>query len=98
LIYFPEQPGRATRERIDDAQAGLIERLAADPWVGFVLVGSETEGALVLANAGDVASSTTPSTARIRSHHSARTRPTTFGGSTRSRPSATSWSTAPSTH
>jgi hypothetical protein len=52
LIYFPEQPGRATRERIDDAHAGLIERLAADPWVGLVLVGSETEGALGLGQRG----------------------------------------------
>lgn len=52
LIYFPDLPGRATRERIEDAHPGLVERLAADPWIGFVLVRSETDGALVLGQRG----------------------------------------------
>ncbi len=48
LISFPREPGRLTLERIDALHPGLIAELRAHPGVGFLLVRSEQQGALVL--------------------------------------------------
>jgi uncharacterized membrane protein YvlD (DUF360 family) len=48
LISFPREPGRLTRERIDDLHPRLIPTLREHPGVGFLLVRSENHGALVL--------------------------------------------------
>lgn len=48
LISFPKEAGRLSRERIDLLYPRLIEGLRTHPGVGFVLVRSETDGAVVL--------------------------------------------------
>lgn len=52
LITFPREPGRLTRERLDRLHPGLIDRLRAHPGIGFVLVDTESDGALVLGRDG----------------------------------------------
>ena len=53
LITFPREPGRLTRERINQLYPDLLDRLRAHPGVGFVLVDSE-QGGLVLGPDGFV--------------------------------------------
>jgi uncharacterized membrane protein YvlD (DUF360 family) len=52
LITFPRQPGRLSRERIDELYPALIPALREHPGIGFVLVRSEAEGAIVLGAGG----------------------------------------------
>ena len=52
LVSFPREPGRLSKERIDQLYPQLIEELRSHPGIGFVLVRSDTEGALVLGPAG----------------------------------------------
>jgi uncharacterized membrane protein YvlD (DUF360 family) len=52
MVYLNAWPGRATLEAISDAHPGLVERLAAHPGVGFVMVRSEARGPLVVGPAG----------------------------------------------
>lgn len=44
LVTFPREPGRLTRERIDDLHPGLLETLRNHPGIGFVLVDSDHGG------------------------------------------------------
>jgi uncharacterized membrane protein YvlD (DUF360 family) len=48
LISFPHEPGRVTLERIDALYPDLIPMLRAHPGIGFALVRSERDGAVVL--------------------------------------------------
>ncbi|WP_257232305.1 phage holin family protein [Streptomyces sp. Rer75] len=48
LISFPDVPGRMSREAVDRRHPALLHTLANHPGVGFLLVRSETEGAVVL--------------------------------------------------
>jgi uncharacterized membrane protein YvlD (DUF360 family) len=52
LISFPREPGRLSRERIDALYPRLIEGLRRHPGIGFVLVRSDSEGAVVLGPRG----------------------------------------------
>ncbi|MFI0774552.1 phage holin family protein [Streptomyces sp. NPDC021212] len=52
LISFPDVPGRMSREAIDRRYPALLHTLANHPGVGFLLVRSETEGAVVLGAKG----------------------------------------------
>jgi uncharacterized membrane protein YvlD (DUF360 family) len=52
LITFPRLPGRATLEQIEHERPGLVDELRAHPGIGFVLVRSEADGAVVLGPAG----------------------------------------------
>ena len=52
LISFPREPGRVTRERIDELYPSLIPALLAHPGIGFALVRSESDGALALGASG----------------------------------------------
>ncbi len=52
LISFPRQPGRLTREQIEELHPGLIDGLRNHPGIGFVLVRSESGGAVVLGAGG----------------------------------------------
>jgi uncharacterized membrane protein YvlD (DUF360 family) len=52
LVYFPRLPGRLTAEEIERHHPGLLAGLAGHPGVGFVMVRSEAEGAVVLGSAG----------------------------------------------
>jgi len=52
LISFPLEPGRVTLERIEALYPGLIAALRAHPGIGFLLVRSETHGAVVIGPAG----------------------------------------------
>ncbi len=52
LISFPRDPGRVSLEQIERDRPGLIEALRTHPGVGFVLVRSESDGAVVLGGAG----------------------------------------------
>jgi hypothetical protein len=52
LIYLADWPGRLSLEGISQVYPGLIEGLAAHDGVGFVLVGSERLGPVVLGAAG----------------------------------------------
>jgi uncharacterized membrane protein YvlD (DUF360 family) len=48
LVSFTDLPGRATRQRIDDAHPGLVDGLRRHPGIGFVLVRDEDLGDVVL--------------------------------------------------
>ncbi|MEU1803568.1 phage holin family protein [Streptomyces sp. NPDC019937] len=48
LISFPDVPGRMSREAIDRRHPALLRTLANHAGIGFLLVRSETEGAVVL--------------------------------------------------
>ncbi len=48
LISFPREPGRVTRERLDEIHPELIDSLRNHPGIGFILVRSETDGPVVL--------------------------------------------------
>lgn len=52
LIYLAARPGRLTLEEIAALHPGLVEGLVAHPGIGFALVRSGPEGALVLGRAG----------------------------------------------
>ena len=48
LIAFPRLPGRVTREEIDRRYPELLPALLAHPGIGFALVRTEYDGAIVL--------------------------------------------------
>jgi uncharacterized membrane protein YvlD (DUF360 family) len=52
LISFPREPGRVSLERIEQLHPGLLATLRDHPGIGFVLVRSERDGALVLGRDG----------------------------------------------
>jgi hypothetical protein len=52
LISFPRTPGRLTLEEIERQHPGLVASLAAHPDIGWVMVRSEAEGAVVLGAQG----------------------------------------------
>jgi uncharacterized membrane protein YvlD (DUF360 family) len=52
LISFPRLPGRVTRETLDERYPQLLDALRAHPGIGFVLVRSERDGAVVLGARG----------------------------------------------
>ena len=52
LVFFPREPGRATREWIDERYPLLIPTLRDHPGIGFLLVRSAGAGAVVLGAAG----------------------------------------------
>jgi uncharacterized membrane protein YvlD (DUF360 family) len=52
LISFPREPGRVSLERIEAMHPRLIPALREHPGVGFLLVRSEDDGAVVLGSGG----------------------------------------------
>jgi hypothetical protein len=52
LIYLPISTERLTFEEIEDAHPRLLETLAAHPGIGFVMVRSQADGAVVLGGGG----------------------------------------------
>jgi len=52
LIYLPAGTGRLSAEQITASHPRLLDTLAAHPGVGFVMVRSEHQGALVIGGAG----------------------------------------------
>jgi len=52
LISFPREPGRVTLEQIEARRPGLLDALRTHPGIGFVLVRSERDGAVVLGARG----------------------------------------------
>jgi uncharacterized membrane protein YvlD (DUF360 family) len=52
LITFPREPGRVTLERLEQLHPRLIPALRDHPGIGFVLVRSERDGAVVLGKEG----------------------------------------------
>ncbi|MGK3104002.1 phage holin family protein [Streptomyces sp. WAC05858] len=52
LVSFPDVPGRMSREQIDARHPALLRTLADHPGVGFLLVRSEAQGAVVLGAEG----------------------------------------------
>jgi uncharacterized membrane protein YvlD (DUF360 family) len=52
LVYFPPSAERLTLEAIEALYPGLVRSLADERWVGFVLVRSTSDGALVVGAQG----------------------------------------------
>jgi uncharacterized membrane protein YvlD (DUF360 family) len=52
LITFPREPGRVTLERLEELHPRLIPALRDHPGIGFVLVRSDRDGAVVLGKQG----------------------------------------------
>lgn len=52
LISFPREPGRVTLEQLEARRPGLLDGLRSHPGIGFVLVRSEADGAVVLGPRG----------------------------------------------
>jgi hypothetical protein len=52
LITFPREPGRVTLERLEQLHPRLLPALREHPGIGFVLVRSERNGAVVLGESG----------------------------------------------
>jgi hypothetical protein len=52
LISFPREPGRVSRERIDELYPSLLPALRGHPGIGFALVRSEREGPVALGPRG----------------------------------------------
>ncbi|WP_129844240.1 alkaline phosphatase family protein [Streptomyces sp. RFCAC02] len=52
LVSFPDLPGRADRETIEDRHPGLLRVLTDHPGIGFVLVDSARHGPVVLGAGG----------------------------------------------
>ena len=52
LISFPREPGRVTLERLEEICPQLLPTLAGHPGIGFVLVRSEADGAVVVGTRG----------------------------------------------
>lgn len=53
LVSFPREPGRVSRERIEELHPALLPALRGHPGIGWVLVRSQREGALVLGPNGE---------------------------------------------
>src|SRR3954454_2427340 len=53
LVYFTEPAQRLTRERLDEAFPRLLPELVANEHMGFVLVATERDGAVVLGRDGE---------------------------------------------
>jgi hypothetical protein len=51
-VSFPREPGRVTRERMRELHPRLLSALLEHPGVGFVLVRSQDDGAVVLGAEG----------------------------------------------
>jgi len=47
FVYFPQLPGRASREEVERMYPGLIRRLATHDSIGFVVVRSDRHGLVV---------------------------------------------------
>ena len=78
LISFPREPGRLTLERIEELYPALIPALREHPGIGFLLVRSERDGAVVLGSSGRQLSRRGPGRGRrTRSLRSAPTQPRT---------------------
>ncbi|HTB50417.1 MAG TPA: phage holin family protein [Solirubrobacteraceae bacterium] len=52
LIYLPASPERLTVEQINEVHPRLLDTLAAHPGIGYVMVRSRENGALVIGGAG----------------------------------------------
>ena len=52
LVSFPRTPGRLTLEVVEQQHPGLVASLAANPDIGWVMVRTEAEGAVVLGAEG----------------------------------------------
>jgi uncharacterized membrane protein YvlD (DUF360 family) len=52
LVYFPREPGRLSRERLEALYPGLLDTLRQHPGIGFCLVRSETRGGMVIGREG----------------------------------------------
>jgi len=52
LISFPREPGRMSLESIRERYPALIDTLREHPGIGFLLVRSEADGAIVIGSAG----------------------------------------------
>ena len=52
LISFPREPGRLSREQLEQLYPGLLPALREHPGIGFVLVRSQEHGAVVLGAEG----------------------------------------------
>jgi uncharacterized membrane protein YvlD (DUF360 family) len=52
LVSFPREPGRVTLERLTELHPRLLDALRAHPGIGFVLVRSELDGAVVFGPRG----------------------------------------------
>jgi uncharacterized membrane protein YvlD (DUF360 family) len=52
LVSFPREPGRVTLERLEQLHPRLIPALREHPGIGFVLVRSDRDGAVVLGPRG----------------------------------------------
>ncbi len=52
LVYLPATAGRLTQEQIDEAHPLLLQTLATHPGVGWIMVRSQTHGALVIGASG----------------------------------------------
>ena len=52
LISFPREPGRVTLEQIEARRPGLLDALRTHEGIGFLLVRSERDGAVVLGSRG----------------------------------------------
>lgn len=52
LVYLPSSPERLTAEQIAEAHPRLLDTLASHPGIGYVMVRSQAEGALVIGGAG----------------------------------------------
>ena len=52
LISFPREPGRLSREQLEQLYPGLLPALRDHPGIGFVLVRSQEHGAVVLGAEG----------------------------------------------
>ena len=52
LISFPREPGRVSRERIEELYPRLLPALCSHPGIGFVLVRSQQHGGVVLGAQG----------------------------------------------
>jgi uncharacterized membrane protein YvlD (DUF360 family) len=52
LVYLPLGSERLTLEQIEDAHPRLLQKLAAHPGIGFVMVRSHAQGAIVIGSGG----------------------------------------------
>lgn len=52
LVSFPRLPGRVTLEQVEELYPALLPRLREHPGIGFVLVRSEEDGAIVFGRHG----------------------------------------------
>jgi uncharacterized membrane protein YvlD (DUF360 family) len=52
LVYLPLKPERLTLEQIAETHPRLLDTLAAHPGIGFVMVRSQAQGAVVIGGAG----------------------------------------------